>query len=404
MNEGGALPIIVAGSGPAGLIAALSLAAEGFRVALVGPLSAGSSDRRTTALMAPSLAHLARLGLAGALEQSGTPLRTMRIVDATGRLFRAPTVTFRAAEIGEPFFGLNLQNAHLNEVLEGAVAAQGLIERHEGLVTGWTTGEAAVTATLADGTRLEARLAVAADGRESPARAASGIAVRRKKLAQAALVLNFGHARDHEFASTEFHTDAGPFTQVPLPGRRSSLVWVARPAVADLLAALPDTELSLRVEEQMQSMLGRIEVEPGRQVYPLGSLLPERFAARRIALIGEAAHVFAPIGAQGLNLGIRDVEDLVASARLHRDDPGAPAALAAYDGRRRPDVLGRSGAVALLNHSLLSGFPPWQLLRGAGLGALAAFGPLRAYAMREGMRPGSGLSSFFRRSREEVGR
>src|SRR5690606_17615925 len=133
--------------------------------------------------------------------------------------------------------------------------------------------------TLQDGGAIAARLAVAADGRMSPAREAAGITLRPAPTGQAALVLNFGHARSHGDASTEFHTEHGPFTQVPLPGRRSSLVWVTRPAYAEELSALDDAELSRLIEERMQSMLGRVEVEPGRQVYPLASALPPRFAA-----------------------------------------------------------------------------------------------------------------------------
>ena len=217
-------------------------------------------------------------------------------------------------------------------------------------------------------------------------------------------MLNFGHSREHGFISTEFHTETGPFTQVPLPGNRSSLVWVVKPETAEELAALDDAALSVRVEQKMQSMLGRVSVEPGRQVYPLSALMPARFAQDRIALVGEAAHVFPPIGAQGLNLGIRDVEDIVRTASEYRDDPGSPAALAAYDRRRRPDVLARSTAVNLLNVSLLSDMLPAQMARSAGLGVLGALAPLRAFFMREGMQPGSGFARAVSSLREQVRR
>src|SRR5690606_2261618 len=127
-----------------------------------------------------------------------------------------------------------------------------------------------------------------------------------------------------------------------------------RPAEAEELRSLDDAALSARVEERLQSFLGRVTVEPGRQVYPISAALPGRFARNRIALVGEAAHVFPPIGAQGLNLGMRDVADLVAVVRAHPADPGADAATSSYDRKRRPDVLARSGAIDLLNRSLLS--------------------------------------------------
>ena len=132
--------------------------------------------------------------------------------------------------------------------------------------------------------------------------------------------------------------------------------------------------------------------------------LPRRFAANRVVLTGEAAHLFPPIGAQGLNLGIRDVAEAVRVAGLHRDDPGAPAALDAYDRARRPDILARTAAVELLNRSLLSDFLPTQLVRSAGLAVLGRSSPLRGFFMREGLRAGSGFRSIFADLREKVGR
>jgi 2-octaprenyl-6-methoxyphenol hydroxylase len=385
--------ILVAGTGPVGLISALAFAEAGFGVVLAGP-PARADDGRTTALMVPALKFLARLGVLDSLAPDAAPLKVMRIIDGTARLIRSPIVTFRAGEIGEEHFGLNFQNRVFNAVLEKAVEAHAGIEWRRTMVDSWAFEPSSVIASLSDGTTVEAPLAVAADGRNSPARQAAGISASARALPQAALVLNFAHSRDHAFTSTEFHTETGPFTQVPLPGRRSSLVWVLRPETAKDFANLDDAALSLRVEQQMQSMLGRVTVEGGRQIYPLSTSLPQRFAQNRVALVGEAAHVFPPIGAQGLNLGIRDVDQLVEIASKYREDAGAAEALAAYDSARRPDILARTSAVNLLNTSLLSDMLPAQLARSAGLNVLGGFSPLRAFFMREGLRPGSGFSSI----------
>ncbi len=290
--------------------------------------------------MNPALAVLERLGVLADLKPKAAPLKVMRIVDATGRLIRSPTVTFRATEIGEEQFGLNLPNSVLLPALAKAVAAHSGIDWRKSMVESWRLDAGHAHATLADGSEVSASLAVAADGRLSPAREAAGIPASVRPYPQAALVLNFGHRSEHAFTSTEFHTETGPFTQVPLPGNRSSLVWVVKPETAKELAALDDDTLSQRVEEQMQSMLGRVSVEPGRQVYPLSAASPGRFAQNRVALVGEAAHVFPPIGAQGLNLGIRDIDDLIGIACENRIDPGSRMSLAAYDSRRRPDISG----------------------------------------------------------------
>lgn len=385
--------ILVAGSGPAGLTAALGFAEAGFAVTLVGP-EAATGDGRTTALMNPALKVLDRLGVLAGLRAQAAPLKVMRIVDATRRLVRSPTVTFRASEIGEEQFGLNLPNKVLIPLLARAVAAHAGIEWRKSMVETWRLDAGQAHAVLADGGEISAALVVAADGRTSPAREAAGIKASARPYPQSALVVNFSHRSEHGFVSTEFHTETGPFTQVPLPGRRSSLVWVVEPETARELAALDDEALSTRIEQQMQSMLGRVAVEAGRQVYPLSAASPGRFAQNRVALVGEAAHVFPPIGAQGLNLGIRDIDDLIGIANENRDDPGSRKSLATYDTRRRPDIWARSGAVNLLNMSLLSDMLPAQLARSAGLNALGSFAPLRAFFMREGLRPGSGFRAL----------
>jgi 2-octaprenyl-6-methoxyphenol hydroxylase len=402
-TQGTETDVLIAGTGPVGLIAALAAAKAGFAVRLVGP-PPSAEDRRTTALMTPALAFLDSLGVGEKRLGESAPLEAMRIVDGTTRLIRSPAVTFRASEIGKPHFGLNIPNVHLNRVLAEAVENLPGICWQRTMIASWERSASRAHARLADGSTIAARLAIAADGRASLAREAAGIPVRERRFGQSALVLCFGHTRPHANTSTEFHTETGPFTQVPLPGQRSSLVWVVKPADADELFDLPGEELSRRIEARMQSMLGRVTVEPGRQVYPLASALPASFARNRIALVGEAAHLFPPIGAQGLNLGIRDVRDLVKCASEYSADPGSDAALAAYERRRRPDILARAGAVDLLNRSLLSDFLPAQIARSASLSALRALSPLRSFFMREGLQPGSGMGGLFADLREQVRR
>ena len=391
--------ILVAGTGPSGLIAALGLARADFSVTLIGP-DAVTADGRTTALMNPALSVLDSIGVLDQLVDRAAPLKIMRIVDATGRLIRSPIVTFRAGEIGEERFGLNLPNSALVPVLAAAVSAHPAIQWQRSLVASWRLEAERAVAVLPNGSEVSAQLVVAADGRLSPAREAAGIGTSIRTYPQAALVLNFGHGREHAFTSTEFHTETGPFTQVPLPGNRSSLVWVVEPETARDLAALDDAALSVRIEEKMQSMLGRVTVEHGRQIYPLSAVTPRRFAQNRVALVGEAAHVFPPIGAQGLNLGIRDIDDLIDIACKNRADPGAASTLSLYDRKRRPDILARSTAVNLLNRSLLSDMLPAQMARSAGLSVLGALPPLRAFFMREGLRPGSGFAAMTGRLRK----
>jgi 2-octaprenyl-6-methoxyphenol hydroxylase len=137
----------------------------------------------------------------------------------------------------------------------------------------------------------------------------------------------------------------------------------------------------------------------------MGGLSVERFTAPRVALIGEAAHVFPPIGAQGLNLGLRDVaalRDALVNGRGQGDEPGARLALDSYDAGRQKDVSLRTRAVDALNRSLLSDLMPVDFARGLGLIALDTIGPLRRAVMRQGLAPVSGLPRLMQPVPREV--
>ncbi|TDK36594.1 UbiH/UbiF family hydroxylase [Rhizobium deserti] len=393
--------IAVVGGGLAGSVAALALARAGRKVVLLAPAS-DEGDHRTTALMDQSIHFLERLGVWDKIAAHAAPLSVMQIIDATNRLLRAPTAQFRAMDLGLHAFGYNIPNHALAETLNEAVAAEANIVRRELRVESYELAAERALLSLSDNSTLTVDLVIGADGRNSKAREAGGIGVRRWSYPQTAVVLNFAHSLPHGNMSTEFHTETGPFTQVPLPGQRSSLVWVVKPDEAQRLAALSLEELSLRVEKRMQSMLGKITVEAPSQTWPLSSLMADRFGHGRLALIGEAGHAFPPIGAQGLNLSLRDAIDLWELVSGDIDRPLRADFGDRFNRRRRPDVMSRTFGVDLLNRSLLSDFLPVQMLRAAGLHLLTSAPPLRNLIMREGIEPGRGLRAVLQSLRNEI--
>jgi 2-octaprenyl-6-methoxyphenol hydroxylase len=381
--------VAVVGGGPAGLAAAIAVAQAGASTVLVAR-QAPYADNRTTALLGGTVDFLDDLGVWQGCRDKAAALKTMRLVDDTARLIRAPEVRFTAGEIGRDVFGYNIENRRLVGALEQRATACPNLTRIAEDADAVVSGPQSVTVTTTSGQSITARLVVGADGRRSLCREAAGIAVSRRDLGQTALTFNITHARPHHNASTEFHTAHGPCVFVPLPGDRCSVVWVAASKDAERMFALDDEALSAAVEKQSHSIFGRVHVEPGRHMFPLAIERPHRYADRRIALVGEAAHVVPPIGAQGLNLGLRDAMDIagsVATAKAAREDPGAEQLLSRYGAARRADILSRTFAIDVANRSLLSDFLPMQSLRAAGMHLIGSIGPLRRLAMREGLAP-----------------
>jgi 2-octaprenyl-6-methoxyphenol hydroxylase len=395
--------IAVVGAGPAGQIAAIAMARGGRRVALVGPQPDGS-DRRTTALMHQSLEMMERLGLWDALKSQAAALQTMQILDGTKRLLRAPTVAFRSAEIDLPAFGYNIPNTALIESLSHAVESEPLITRFPLAADTIDIDGAEVRIGLADGENLVTDFVIGADGRRSKTRESAGVGVKTWSYPQTALVMNFSHSLPHQNISTEFHTESGPFTQVPLPGQRSSLVWVVTPEVAERLQSLDSAALSAQVEARMQSMLGKVTVEDGVQAWPLSGMTAVHYGKGRAAFVGEAGHAFPPIGAQGLNLSLRDIAALEDILIDRHSGPIAADSGDRFHGKRRIDIASRTASVDLLNRSLLSSLLPVQMLRAAGLQVLATVAPLRNLVMQEGVAPGRGLKSLPSMLREKIRR
>ena len=403
INSNKKFDIIVVGGGLAGLTAALSLseaksngsAANGIyestTIALIMPKSS-CVDGRTTALLGNSVSYLEELGVWQDCASSSAPLSTMRILDGTSRLWRAPPVDFKAIELGLDAFGYNIANSVLGEYLLKKIKIQNRVEIIEGTVNGLISEENCAEIILSNHTSVTTKLVIAADGKNSLLRKQAGISVRNWQYPQMAVALNFTHTRSHHNTSTEFHTEEGPFTVVPMPPlegkHQSGLVWVMRPENAEVFLTHDQTEQERLVEEKMQSMLGKVSFATNAQQFPLSGMIAGNFAANRVAIVGDAAHVFPPIGAQGFNLGLRDVREICSIAQkalLRGEDPGNAKVMNEFDASRRRDVATRTGAVDMLNRSLLTEFLPVQAVRGLGLFALANIPVLRKFAMRQGM-------------------
>jgi 2-octaprenyl-6-methoxyphenol hydroxylase len=388
----------IVGAGPAGLAGALALAHVGSDIALIGPpppkTSAVSTETRTAALLVSSVDFLKALKVFDRLAEDAAPLKAIRIIDVSRSLIRAPDIEFRASELGLPAFGYNIANtalvealyARAREVLRTIIPAS--IERIE-------IDEVGVRLDCAEGIMVSARLVVAADGRRSLCREASGIDVSEWRYDQGAIASSFRHSRAHDGVAIELHREGSSLTTVPLPDpRASALILVGSTSDIASLMERDDERFADALVDRLDGLLGQIDGVGPRSSFPVAGLTAKSLAARRIALVGEAGHILPPIGAQGLNLGLRDaaaLADCVAEALARGADPGGDDVLQAYMNARRLDVLSRAVGVDLLNRSLLTSLVPLQAARGIVLHGLNALPPLRRMVMRAGLAPPSSL-------------
>jgi len=389
--------ILIAGAGVAGLAAAARLASEGFAVTLVDrappPAAGADADLRTTAFLRPAVETFRRAGAWSAMGADAEAIWTMRLIDAGGARNEArETVDFDSAEVGERPFGWNVANAAARQALLTRLDALGVPVRAPAPVEALTARDDAAFVRLADGSALRARLVIGADGRDSGVRRLAGVSVRRWAYGQKALVFAVSHPRPHGGVSTEVHRMGGPFTLVPMPDREgahmSSVVWMVPDAEADRLQALDADAFAAALNDRGLDLLGRLEPVGPRAVWPIVGQIAGAMVAKRVALIAEAAHVIPPIGAQGLNMSLADLEDLaqrLVAARQAGRDIGDAAVLGAFQRRRYPETAARVAGVDALNRAAKAEAQPLRDLRRLGLSVIGRTALTRRLAMRIGM-------------------
>ena len=393
----------VVGGGPAGITAALALAHVGAEVALIGPPPTKPGghliETRTAALLASSVDLLRALGVFESLAADAAPLKAIRIIDVSRSLIRAPDIEFRASELSLPAFGYNIANTALAEALyaRAQIKLRTIVPVS---VTRVALDGAKARLDCADGTAVEASLVVAADGRRSLCREAAGIEIDEWRYDQGAIATSFRHARSHEGVAIELHRENASLTTVPLHDPRgSAIIWVGSTAEIASLMERDNERFADALAERLEGLLGQVESVGPRSFFAVAGLTAKRLAGRRTVLVGEAGHILPPIGAQGLNLGLRDagaLADCVANALSDARDLGGDDVLQAYAGARRLDVLSRTVGVDLLNRSLLTSLVPLQAARGIVLHGLKALPLLRRMVMRVGLEPPGALPSLMR--------
>lgn len=389
MKRRGQPDVAIVGGGVVGLTAALALAQAGLDVALVEaaqppPWQAQRPDLRVYALAPDNAALLDALGvwprIAGARAHA---YRRMRVWDAAG----GGELAFNADTFGRRELGWIVEHGLLVDRLWHASIAAGVRIDCPARIAGLEQDGGGVRLQLDDGSRLEATLAVAADGAESTLRDLAGIEVDRQDYGQRGLVAYVTTARAHDDTAWQRFLPGGPLALLPCSdldadtarGHRSSIVWTVPDREANRLLALDETEFNSALTGAFDARLGQVTLQSPRAAFALRRQLARDYMRGRVVAVGDAAHVVHPLAGQGVNLGLRDIaalRDSVLVARASRLDWSAPDRLARWARLRKSENAVAAHAFDGINRIFGSDAVAPTLLRGPLLGLAGRMQPL----------------------------
>ena len=387
--------LVIAGGGLNGMLLAVACAGAGLSTIVIdrqdpAAMTGDCFDGRTSAIAYGSRLVFDGIGLWPAIEGEAESIREIRVADDGSPLF----LHYDHRELAPG----TTTNIPLGYIVENRVLRRALFDQAATFpslrlfapraVASMDASEGGATVSLADGSRLRTRLVAAADGQNSPLRRAAGIRTVEWRYSQTGIVTTVAHQRPHRGVAVEHFLPAGPFAILPMTGNRSSIVWTEQADLAPRLLALPDAEFAAELRARFGDFLGEVAPVGPRWSYPLALMQAERYVARRLALVGEAAHVIHPIAGQGLNIGIRDIAalaEIIIDARRLGLDIGDPPLLERYERWRRADALLLAAVTDGLNRLFSNTIPPVKLARDFGLAAVNRLPPLKRLLMQHAM-------------------
>ncbi len=376
--------VIIVGGGMVGLSLALMLAKAKIAVKLLEAIQYpnyedadlapyhSSFDARNSALSRRSVQIYQELGLWDVLQQHATPILQVHITEQ-GSFGKARLL---AEQEKVENFGQVIENAWLGRVLLTQVRQQPLIELIDGVqVTALTQDQDYAYIEALRGQQpisLQAKLLIAADGRDSFCRQALGIGVDEHDYDQVAIVTTVQTSKPHQQVGFERFSPLGPLALLPLPGEyRRSVVWpVKKGTEQEWLGDDNDQHFLAALQQAYGDRAGKFQKTGKRFSYPLSQVLAEKQASGRVVLMGNAAHTIHPVAGQGFNLCMRDAYVLVRSLTeqlAKSSDIGEPRMLLAYEAARLTDQQ----RVIKFCDSVVRGFsnqnPILKLIRNTGL-------------------------------------
>lgn len=381
MSRRGRTDVVVVGGGVVGAACALALAKLDLEVALVEgrePVrwSVDTPDLRVYAFAPDNAALLDGLGVWESVRTArAQAYRRMRVWDASG----GGELSFDADMLGRGQLGWIVENNLLADRLWAALPAAGVRLHCPTRIESMEQDESGVRLRLGDGSRLESRLAIAADGADSTLRELAGLQVATHDYQQRGVVAFVETEESNEATAWQRFLPGGPLAFLPFTEGRSSIVWTLPDEEATRVLALDEAAFNRELGSAFEARLGEVRVVSKRAAFPLRRQLAESSIAGKVLLIGDAAHVVHPLAGQGVNLGLRDVarlRDAIAAAQSRRADWTSPHRLARWSRECRSENAAAAYAFDGINRVFSNDEMHATLLRGFALGLAGKLPPL----------------------------
>jgi 2-octaprenyl-6-methoxyphenol hydroxylase len=379
--------VIIVGGGLTGGTLACGLAEKGLKVAVVDqndPHHNLPPDGKSFALSRSSFNLLAKLGIWELLEEV-TPITTIHTSDG----ILPQWIEFNEEDVEGSPLGYVVDSALLkSKILEKMLSYNTITLMAPRSVHQVERTEFQVSLETNEAETLTAPLCIAADGKFSHLRTQAHIPLLKWSYDQRAIVCNLTHTLPHKNRAFEHFLPWGPLALVPRPGNESGLVWSVEKEKADVFLALSEKDFASEIQAFFGNCLGKFSLSSERRSYPLTVCLPKQLISTRLALVGDAAHIFHPVAGQGLNVGFRDVAilaDILTEAFSLGLDLGSPQILKSYQKARRMDIF----AMTLVTDGLVRVFsnqsPILARVRSLGFGLAKHVTPLKQCMIRHAM-------------------